>query len=103
MRRVRTRVVVSGRVQGVWFRESTRRCAEELGLQGWVRNLPDGRVEAELVGAKAAVLAALEFVKCGPEHARVEACEVAPLEEVAPPEEVEGAGSPRAEAFRILR
>ncbi|MEE3329272.1 MAG: acylphosphatase, partial [Myxococcota bacterium] len=46
MSRERVHVFVSGRVQGVWFRESTRQCAEGLGLCGWVKNLPDGRVEA---------------------------------------------------------
>jgi acylphosphatase len=97
VRRVRTRVVVSGRVQGVWFRESTRRRAEELGLEGWVRNLPDGRVEAELEGEEGAVLSALEFVKEGPEHARVDACEASSLEEVEAPERG------RAEPFRIVR
>ena len=38
-------MIVKGRVQGVWFRESTRRKAESLGIKGWVRNLPDGTVE----------------------------------------------------------
>ncbi len=95
MRRVRTRVVVAGRVQGVWFRESTRRCAEELGLQGWVRNLPDGRVEAESEGEAAAVRAALDFVGRGPELARVDALEGGRIEEV------EAAGS--AGPFRIVR
>jgi acylphosphatase len=65
------RVLVSGRVQGVWFRESTRREASALGLSGWVRNLPDGRVEAHFEGDEAAVEAAIAFVRCGPEHARV--------------------------------
>jgi acylphosphatase len=72
---------VSGRVQGVWFRESTRRRAEELGLVGWVRNLPDGRVEAFFEGASAAVEAAVAFVRHGPPLARVDdACvEEAPV------------------------
>ena len=67
----RVRLLVSGRVQGVWFRESTRRCALELGLGGWVRNLPDGRVEALFEGDTASVAAAIEFVKRGPPQASV--------------------------------
>lgn len=74
--RCRTRVVVSGRVQGVWFRESTRRRAEELGLAGWVRNLPDGRVEALFEGPADAVEAALAFVRQGPPLARVDEARV---------------------------
>jgi acylphosphatase len=62
---------VSGRVQGVFFRDSTRRCAVSLGLSGWVRNLPDGRVEALFVGSRAACAQALEFVEVGPEGAHV--------------------------------
>ncbi|MCP5040720.1 MAG: acylphosphatase [bacterium] len=69
---VRAHGFVSGRVQGVWFRESTRRRAVELGVAGWVRNLPDGRVEAEFVGPAAAVRAACKFVTAGPPHARVD-------------------------------
>jgi acylphosphatase len=68
--------VVSGRVQGVWFRESTRRRAEELGVAGWVRNLPDGRVEALFEGPPAAVESALAFVREGPPLARVEGASV---------------------------
>jgi acylphosphatase len=68
---LRARVVVSGRVQGVWFRESTRRRADELGVAGWVRNLPDGRVEALFEGPDDRVRAAIEFVKVGPPLARV--------------------------------
>jgi acylphosphatase len=70
------RVVVSGRVQGVWFRESTRQRAAELGLTGWVRNLSDGRVEALFQGDAHAVAAALVFVSQGPQLARVTDVEV---------------------------
>jgi len=72
VKRVRKRVLVSGRVQGVWFRESTRRQAVELGLTGWVRNLPDGRVEAEFEGTPDAVAQALDFVRVGPKFAQVD-------------------------------
>ena len=70
------RAVVSGRVQGVWFRESTRQRAEELGLRGYVRNLPDGRVEAVFAGEGAAVAAALDSLRDGPPMARVEQLEI---------------------------
>jgi acylphosphatase len=59
-------VWVEGRVQGVFFRESTRREASALGLSGWVRNLPDGRVEAFFVGPREACERALAFVRQGP-------------------------------------
>jgi acylphosphatase len=72
------RVLVSGRVQGVWFRESTRREASALGLSGWVQNLPDGRVEAHFEGDEAAVEAAIAFIRRGPEHARVSDVTVEP-------------------------
>ena len=71
MSRVRAHVVVSGRVQGVWFRESARRRAVELGVVGWVRNLPDSRVEAVFEGDEAAVRAAVDFMRDGPPHAHV--------------------------------
>ncbi len=62
---------VTGRVQGVFFRASTRIEAQRLGLRGWVRNLPDGRVEA-LVSGKPEALAALEhWLAIGPPEARV--------------------------------
>jgi acylphosphatase len=70
------RAVVSGRVQGVWFRESTRQCAEELGIRGYVRNLHDGRVEAVVAGDAPAVAAALEFLRDGPPMARVDHIEI---------------------------
>lgn len=76
MSRVRVRVLVRGRVQGVWFRESTRERAEALGVDGWVRNLPGGEVEAEFEGEREAVDAAIAFVRVGPELARVDDVEV---------------------------
>jgi acylphosphatase len=64
-------VWVEGRVQGVFFRDSTRRRASELGLRGWVRNLSDGRVEALFVGSEEACEKALDFVGVGPPGAVV--------------------------------
>lgn len=72
----RKRVVVEGRVQGVFFRDSTRRTAEGLGLAGWVRNLPDGRVEAVFEGEPDAVGRAVAWSERGPEHATVISIEV---------------------------
>ena len=69
--RVALRATVSGRVQGVFFRDSTRREAEALGLSGWVRNLPDGRVEAWFIGPRAACERALAFLRVGPPRAQV--------------------------------
>lgn len=66
---------VSGTVQGVFFRESTRREAQALGLRGWVRNLADGRVEALFVGPKGACEDALAFVRVGPPRAAVSGVE----------------------------
>jgi len=74
--RVRRRIVVRGRVQGVWYRGSTQRRARALGLAGWVRNRPDGSVEAVFEGARPAVEAALAFCREGPPGAQVEAVEV---------------------------
>lgn len=69
MRRVR--VVISGLVQGVGFRYYARQQAERLGVAGWVRNRPDGSVEAELEGTADAVAAMLAWVAEGPASARV--------------------------------
>ena len=79
---VRAHVIVRGRVQGVWFRESTRRRAIEVGVAGWVRNCTDGSVEAEFIGSPDAVASALRFVEHGPEFARVDSVETNPLEDV---------------------
>lgn len=69
---VRVHAYVSGRVQGVFFRDNTRRRAVELGLTGWVRNLYDGRVEVVAEGEKPKVEALIAWLKVGPPLARVE-------------------------------
>lgn len=66
------RLQISGRVQGVWFREAMRLEAERLGVTGWVRNRPDGSVEAVAQGTDAAVDALVEWAHRGPPQARVE-------------------------------
>jgi acylphosphatase len=68
---VRNRVVVRGRVQGVFFRDSVRRQAQDAGLTGWVQNRPDGAVEAVFEGASDAVRRAVEFCRRGPPQAEV--------------------------------
>ncbi|HDR72472.1 MAG TPA: acylphosphatase [Methanoculleus sp.] len=72
----RAHVWVSGRVQGVYFRDATRASAERSGVAGWVRNLPDGRVEAVFEGDPGAVDRMVEFCRSGPRSARVERVEV---------------------------
>jgi acylphosphatase len=62
---------IAGRVQGVWFRASTQQKAQELGIQGWVRNLPDGRVETLLQGEAEAVEALKQWLWQGPPLAEV--------------------------------
>lgn len=62
---------VSGRVQGVWYRASTQEQAKLLGLTGWARNLPDGRVEVIACGEKEKVMQLYEWLKTGPELAKV--------------------------------
>jgi acylphosphatase len=70
--KARVHVFVSGRVQGVFFRAETVDMADRLGLGGWVRNLPDGRVEALFEGEKEDVEKALDFCRRGPPHADVQ-------------------------------
>lgn len=74
--KVRVHVFVSGRVQGVFFRHETRREAKMRGVKGWVRNLPDGRVEAVFEGEEEAVKQLIEFCKRGPPGAKVTGIEV---------------------------
>lgn len=72
----RAHVLISGRVQGVFFRYGTRDLAVELGVKGWVRNLPDGRVEAVFEGDREKVERMVEFCRTGPPGAIVEDVEV---------------------------
>lgn len=65
------RCLVSGRVQGVWYRGTTRHKAQELGITGYAKNLPDGRVEVLLCGEEAAVARLREWLWEGPAGARV--------------------------------
>ncbi|MDH5307168.1 MAG: acylphosphatase [Myxococcales bacterium] len=74
--RVRRRVVVHGRVQGVWFRASTEQEARRAGLGGWVRNCAGGSVEAVFEGAPDAVERLVQYVHRGPSGARVARVEV---------------------------
>jgi acylphosphatase len=74
---VRRRVTVSGRVQGVFFRDSARRRADAHGVAGWIANRPDGAVEAVFEGPDEAVERVLRFMHTGPAQASVEHIEVA--------------------------
>jgi len=69
--RVRRRVVVEGQVQGVFFRDATRREARRRGVAGWVRNRRDGAVEAVFEGDPEAVAAMVDFCERGPRGADV--------------------------------
>jgi acylphosphatase len=73
---IRRRVVAHGRVQGVFFRDSTQREAKSAGVSGWVTNRPDGAAEAVFEGDEAAVERMVEFVRNGPGHADVDDVEV---------------------------
>jgi acylphosphatase len=70
------RCVVAGRVQGVYYRAATAQRAVELGLDGWVKNLADGRVEVVAAGEPAAVAALTRWLWSGPPAARVDAVEI---------------------------
>jgi acylphosphatase len=71
---------IHGRVQGVWFRESMRQEAERLGASGWVRNTPDGSVEATVQGSETAVDALVDWARRGPPQARMDRVEIEPIE-----------------------
>ncbi len=77
---VRVHVVVHGLVQGVWFRESCRRTASDLGVAGWVRNRADSTVEAELEGPEPAVARVVAWCRQGPPRADVTGIDVTELE-----------------------
>ena len=77
---IRRRVVVSGRVQGVWYRDSCCNQAEILRVRGWVANRGDGAVEAELEGAPEAVAALIAWMRIGPPRAVVNGVTVTDVE-----------------------
>lgn len=72
MRTTALHLLISGRVQGVWYRESMRLEAERLGITGWVRNRSEGMVEAVVQGSNEAVAALLAWARRGPPAARVD-------------------------------
>ncbi len=69
--KVRAHILVKGRVQGVFFRFSTREEAQKRSIVGWIRNLPDGCVEAIFEGEKGKVRAMIDFCRVGPPRANV--------------------------------
>lgn len=71
-------LVIHGRAQGVFFRDSMRREAQNLGVAGWVRNRSDGTVEAAVHGETAAVDAIVRWAQRGPQHAQVERVDIEP-------------------------
>jgi acylphosphatase len=81
---MRFRIFVSGLVQGVGFRAFTQRVAESYGLRGWVRNLPDGRVEALVEGDEELIAHFLKELWKGPRLSRVEKIELIREEEDEP-------------------
>lgn len=72
----RVHVLISGRVQGVFFRSNTKDKADELSITGWVRNLSDGRVEAVFEGREESIEKMLQWCRKGPGYALVEKVEV---------------------------
>jgi acylphosphatase len=71
MENIRVRLIIQGRVQGVWFRDSTRRQAIGLGVDGWVKNRTDGNVEALMEGPGEKVEALIKWCHHGPPYAHV--------------------------------
>ena len=71
MDNIRVRLIIEGRVQGVWFRESTRKQAEHLGVHGWVRNRREGTVEVVAEGPEESVRKLVDWCHHGPPSARV--------------------------------
>jgi acylphosphatase len=73
---VRRRLIISGRVQGVFFRDTCRRVADEENVSGWASNLPDGRVEVVLEGDEDAVDRVLQWCREGTDWADVDSVEI---------------------------
>ena len=76
MNRIRATTKITGRVQGVWFRQSTKQTATACGVTGWVRNCPDGSVEAVFEGEKPQVEQAINWCRQGPQLARVDEVQI---------------------------
>ncbi len=73
---IQAHAIIHGRVQGVFFRVETRKAAGRYGVAGWVRNLPDGTVEAVFEGTRDRVEKVLEWCRQGPPHGRVDRVDV---------------------------
>ena len=80
---VNAKVRISGRVQGVWFRRSTKDKAAELGITGWCRNCPDDSVEALFQGEQEIVQSIIDWCREGPKMARVDHVDIEWLDSVA--------------------
>lgn len=76
MATTRAEVRITGRVQGVWFRQSTKNTANQYGVRGWCRNDPDGSVAAVFEGEETAVKTVVNWCKSGPDMARVDDIQV---------------------------
>jgi len=97
MGRTACHAFVSGRVQGVAFRWSTRERAQALGVGGWVRNLHDGRVEVWIEGEAGSVEALVAWLRDGPPSARVTGVDVRPVA----PDVTDGRGEGALPAFEV--
>ena len=82
---IRVRAVVTGRVQGVWFRDSCQEAARAVGVRGFVRNRADGAVEAEFEGPEAAVERMIAWCRTGPPRARVDAVDTERIATIGEP------------------
>ena len=89
-------IFVSGLVQGVFFRDSTRQMANELKLSGIVRNLRDGRVEVQVAGDETDVETLIKWLEIGPKYAKVSTIEVIDM----PLESLQGKGEGRMEIWQ---
>jgi len=78
--KVRRTILVSGKVQGVFFRSGVKKIADELHIFGWVRNIDDGRVEAVFEGEQVNVEKMIEWCRKGPSYANVKGVQVIPEE-----------------------
>ena len=72
----RVHLLITGRVQGVWYRANTQKKAKALDLKGWVKNLPNGQVEAIFEGEKEKIDQIIEWCKKGPSFARVDGVKI---------------------------